>query len=496
MARESSSPELGATSVRSARLSGLLNVLLGFCLAIAIAGGLSDLAHRRLAQGIFLLIMVIIVRSALEFILGEWGHHAEGKIRAFWRSRLVDYFSVPVGEDQRSRGDLALAIERASAAPSLKLLETSAQVSVLGLALIFWSGGWLSCLICLTLLVVSLPLYQRAGKRSAILTRDYHQRRALLEARQLELLQHRLELRALGAVPYGSREIAAISDSEHQIAMRAIRVTLESSLITEFLSGVSIGLVAMVVGFGLLGGRLSLFHALAAVLVTAELFLHVRRYGGEFHRREEAQESLFLLNTDENIILPTFGPVLSATELITQAHSTPIDLSAPPGSRILITGPSGIGKTTLLHTLLGWRSPLLGSIERINGPIGIVSPESELFSASLWENVTLGRNLDAALVHSQLEDLGLGSERFGDLDAPLLVEGRGLSDGERVRVVLARCLLAGSSTVLLDDIAGVLDETARHQVRRALGRYPQLAIIETTVDTPLLTDVTKRIEIS
>jgi len=37
--------------------------------------------------------------------------------------------------------------------------------------------------------------------------------------------------------------------------MRAIRVALESSLVTEFLSGVSIGLVAMVVGFALLGGE-------------------------------------------------------------------------------------------------------------------------------------------------------------------------------------------------------------------------------------------------
>jgi ATP-binding cassette, subfamily C, bacterial CydD len=93
-------------------------------------------------------------------------------------------------------------------------------------------------------------------------------------------------------VEYGANEIAAISDSEHAIAMRAIRVALESSLVTEFLSGVSIGLVAMVVGFALLGGRITLEHALIAVLVTSEIFTHVRRYGVEFHRREDSERSL------------------------------------------------------------------------------------------------------------------------------------------------------------------------------------------------------------
>jgi ATP-binding cassette subfamily C protein CydD len=132
-----------------------------------------------------------------------------------------------------------------------------------------------------------------------VLSAQYLQRRNVLESRQLELLHHAPELRALGAVTYGANEIAAISDSEHVIALRAIRVALESSLVTEFLSGVSIGLVAMVVGFGLLDGRLDLFHALVAVLVTAELFLHVRRYGAEFHRREDAAASLFLLQDVE-----------------------------------------------------------------------------------------------------------------------------------------------------------------------------------------------------
>ncbi len=214
------------------------------------------------------------------------------KIRDFWRSHTMTHLRRPRRESARGRGDLLLAMEHAADGPGLEILSASARASVLGLLVVFWAAGWLSTAITVLFMAVAIPLYRRAGKRSELLAADYQRRRDLLEARQLELLQHATELRALGAVSYGANEIAAISQSEHVIAMRAIRVALESSLITEFLSGVSIGLVSMVVGFELLEGRISLEHALIAVLVTSEIFFSIRRFGVEFHRRENAVKSM------------------------------------------------------------------------------------------------------------------------------------------------------------------------------------------------------------
>ena len=242
--------------------------------------------------------------------------------------------------------------------------------------------GWLPFIITVALLGIAVPLYQRAGRRSEAMAVQYQERRASLEARQLEVLQHAPELRALGAVTYGANEIAAISDSEHSLALRAIRVALESSLVTEFLSGVSIGLVAMVVGFGLLGGRISLLRALIAVLVTSELFSQVRRFGVEFHRRDDAQRARQLL---ESLALAprhlSNDDLLVVEDLVTEAHDDRPSLRVRRGDRIIITGPSGVGKTTLLYTLLEWRSAKSGATQRSDDQGHYVSAESSLLSA-------------------------------------------------------------------------------------------------------------------
>ncbi len=481
---------------KGARLLGGLNALVSLASASLLGIAIERLAHRHYSSGEGLLLAVLGIRWLSATALGLWGDHAGDVLKDFWRRTLPEHLTRPRGEHERGRGELALAIEQASDEPRLDALSTSASVSMAGLAIVFWAAGWLSLIITVGLLLVAVPLYQRAGRRSAVVGAEYEQRRALLESRQLEILHHTPELRALGAVAYGADEIAAISDSEHAVALRAIRIALESSLVTEFLSGVSIGLVAMVVGLDLLGGRISLGHALIAVLVTSEIFIHVRRYGSEFHRRENSVRSIATLRDVEPATTDHEpSDLLVATDLVTAASDLPVTLRVSPGQRVLVTGPSGSGKTTLLQTLISWRDPHRGSVARTAQPVGYVSVDSPLMSGSLRDNLTLGVPIADAIVARCLSSLGLTGPRFDDLDTLLLADGRGISTGERVRLVLARTLLAGAVVVLLDDIGGVLDASARRQVGHALDETPDLTIVEATVDAPLLTSFDLRIEV-
>ena len=460
------------------------------------AYGLAAVGHARVTLGIALLMGVIAVRWLVAIAAERWSERVGAVVRDDWRQRLPSHFAVPRHEREGSRGDLATAIDQAADAPSLELLATSARVVMLGMALLWWSGGWLSLAITLGLLGVAVPLYRRAGTRSETMALEVQQRRAVLEGRQLELLRHTPELRALGAVDYGANEIAAISDAEHTVAMRAIRVALESSLITEFISGVSIGLVAMVVGFALLGGRTSLAHGLVAVLVTSEIFLNVRRYGVEFHRRENSLRSLAALrDAIEPYAGTTTSAALVAVDLVTAASATPVSIHVNDGERVLVRGPSGSGKTTLLHTMIGWRAPVSGSVQRASAPIGYVSVESTLIEGTLRENLTVGAEIDDRVLVDCLARLGLSGSRFEDMDTMVLADSRGISTGERVRLILARALLVHPALLVVDDIAGVLDAETRTLVRDVLDRDRSFGVVEATVDSPVLDDFTRSIEI-
>ncbi len=462
---------------------------------MASAVGLARLALHDVGSGLALLAGALVARWLVSVAVDEWADAGARRVRDGWRARITSHLGRPRREGERSRADLALAIEHASGEPALEAMRAGAAVSLLGVVAVFVAAGALSAVVVVALLVVAAPLYQRAGRRSATLEADYLARRAQLEARQLEVLTRSTELRALGAVPYGADTIAALSDSEHALAVRAIRVALGSSLVTEFLSGVSVGLVAMVVGFALLGGRLSLEHGLVAVLVTAELFSAVRRYGSEFHRRERMAQGRALLGSSSTVSSAHGPDILAARGLVTEVGGEPLDLRVTLGSRTLVTGPSGSGKTTLLQTLVGWRAPREGSLELGDAPVGFVSAESALISGSLWENLTLGAPVDSSDVTDVLERLGLTGPRFEDLSSPVLADGRGLSSGEVVRLVLARAILARPSLLVIDDVAGVLDEAGRERVSDVLGSLAGIAIVEATVEAPLVRDATSLVRV-
>ena len=184
-----------------------------------------------------------------------------------------------------------------------------------------------------------------------------------------------------------------------------------------------------------------------------------------------------------------------ATEVVTAASTRPINVNLAPGQSLLVTGPSGSGKTTLLDTMLGWRAPKSGTVARADVRTGHVSVESSLSSGTLRDNLTLAQPIPDGDVRSCLSSLGLGP-RFENLDTALLADGKGISTGEKVRLVLARALLAQCELLFIDDVAGVLDEEGRRRVRAVLSARPSLGIVEATVDTPLLADVTYRIELT
>lgn len=144
-----------------------------------------------------------------------------------------------------------------------------------------------------------------------------------------------------------------------------------------------------------------------------------------------------------------------------------INFSIPSGSYTCVIGENGVGKSTLIKTLLGLIPPLSGSIIMENGlkslDIGYLPQQTQVqkdFPASVFEVVLSGclnkigirpfyNKKEKQLANEMLEKLGI-------LDLAKKSYSQ-LSGGQQQRVLLARALCATNKILLLDEPTAGLD---------------------------------------
>ena len=144
-----------------------------------------------------------------------------------------------------------------------------------------------------------------------------------------------------------------------------------------------------------------------------------------------------------------------------------LDLSFAPGSRTLVYGASGRGKSTLGLTLAGLLTPLSGRVLYGDAPLTSFTPaalasrvsfyaeDAHVFATSLRESIRVVRgDLTDAEIHRALDLAGLGPWVSGfasGLDTILGSGGEDVSGGERRRLLLARAIAHGAPVTILDE---------------------------------------------
>ncbi|MFI8793865.1 ABC transporter ATP-binding protein [Streptomyces sp. NPDC055105] len=161
-----------------------------------------------------------------------------------------------------------------------------------------------------------------------------------------------------------------------------------------------------------------------------------------------------------------------------------VDLTIGDGDRLVIQGPTGGGKSTLLQMLGGLDRPTAGSIE-LDGVDLAMLPEARLTkfraesigfvfqSFNLIPTLNAQENVETALVPLGLKaadrreraalalnSVGLG-ERLGHLPSEM-------SGGQQQRVAIARALVKNPKVLLADEPTGNLDESMRDEIMDVL----------------------------
>lgn len=176
------------------------------------------------------------------------------------------------------------------------------------------------------------------------------------------------------------------------------------------------------------------------------------------------------------------------------------DLTIRRGDRVLVAGPSGGGKSTLVQLLLGLRAPTSGTVlldgldrqtlgaaawrARVTG-----APQfhtNHVYSGTLAFNLLLGRDwpaatADLAEAEQVCRELGLGAllDRMpGGLQQTVGETGWQLSHGEKSRVFLARALLQGGDVFVFDESFAALDpETLCAVMPVVQRRAPTMVVV-------------------
>ena len=175
----------------------------------------------------------------------------------------------------------------------------------------------------------------------------------------------------------------------------------------------------------------------------------------EFHFKEARTPSRYIFET-KDLVIGYEEPL-----------SSPLNIRMERGQKIVLTGANGIGKTTLLKSILGLIPPLYGSVELGDYlEIGYFEQEmdqnvSTTCIEEIWKDFPSFTQYE---VRSALAKCGLTTKHIES-------RVRVLSGGEQAKVRLCKLINKETNILLLDEPTNHLDVDAKEELKRALIAY-------------------------
>ena len=474
--------------------AGWLIIVQAWLLARVVSAVIIDHQHLADVWGyLAAMLPIFALRFALMRASENVAFEAAAQVRRDLRGRLYAHLQAlgPLWLTRQSSGEIANTIVTgidALEAYYARYLPNMSLTALVPLSILVFvlPQDWVSGLVLL-LTAPLIPIFMiLIGKGTETLNQQQWQLLSRMSARFLDSLQGLTTLKLFGVSRHEAEVVAALTEEYRIGTMKVLRVAFLSSVALEFMSTISIAMVAVFIGFRLFYGEMQFFNGFFVLLLAPEFYLPLRNMGTFYHARMEAigaaQNLLKLLDTP----IPPHAQATGGTQKLDAAQEVRIrfdavtvrhaadlppaldavSFTAMPRGLTALVGASGAGKSTALHALMALVQPEAGRILVNETPltaldatdwlrhVAWVPQRPHVFEGTVRDNIALGqsdapqeaieRAARAAQAHDFIAALPQG------YDTPLGERGLGLSGGQVQRLALARALLKPAKLVLLD----------------------------------------------
>jgi ATP-binding cassette subfamily B multidrug efflux pump len=273
----------------------------------------------------------------------------------------------------------------------------------------------------------------------------------------------------------------------------------------ELLSSVTTALVIWYGGGRVVSETLSLGALVAFISYMRMFFRPIRDIAEKYNIMQSAMASseriFLLLDTEERIAEPKVLKRIPDKRAAVSFDNVwfsyvgrdwvlkDISLTVRPGETVAIVGPTGAGKSTLIHLLERFYDPTEGKIcmdgfnirqipkAELRARIALITQDVFLFADTITNNITEGNQaltperLNEVVAASNMERLIQGLP--DGLDTVLMEGGRTLSGGERQLVAFARALARDPEILILDEATSSVDTETERLIQEATVRLMQ-----------------------
>ncbi|MFM2482688.1 thiol reductant ABC exporter subunit CydD [Celerinatantimonas sp. YJH-8] len=461
------------------------------------------LAHQFSLNLVYWLTATLLIRAAAGYMKDRCCAKASTEIRSSLRARLIEHLAKlgPARQVIDMDGGLSTTVyEQVDALDDyFSRYQIQAMLCVfIPLAILITAAcvSWFAFAVFILTAPMVIYFMILVGQKAADANRRQFAVLAVLSNQFVDLTRGLFQLRLLSREKSAEQRLRYSAEAYQSTTMKVLRLAFLSTATLELFASVSIAIVALILGLGLIqqvpGYKgeifLNLHDALFMLLLAPEFYLPLRQLGADYHAKQKA---IAAADSILNILSVELVEPNAQTEQTVDAATQPIcfkeidwqidqryllqgiNLTIQPGERVWLSGESGAGKSSLLNLLLGFTQDYQGelfigsvSLRHVNldhwrKQLAWLPQTPEWVSGTLAQNLILGLGsvTDIQVAHAlvQAEAKAFVQALPLGLDTPISELGSGLSGGQLQRLSIARAILTDAPVWLLDEPCAHLD---------------------------------------